>query len=414
MSPFRRCLYRTAGGCVICLLLLAGALGQTQKRASRKGPRALGLVQLAASGRGYLVPIAILDEGKFYDAGIYKATPVPMALEPGTVYEATKTGVSQGLFTVSGATQVKDAWIGQGSWQAAGAAPAKAAAVESKPREDVDEPPRLQRPGSEKPKPPEAKPEDPKPPAPGAAPPENASTTSSAAPPPEDKDRPVLRRGKPGPQSQAEEIPALPPGKPTTKTSSPGKTSGAIQWIPAISDADGPDPQPYTYDLKPDEEAQLRKKMLALATAEVMAGAEELTPTLPQAKPAKPRKGAAAPQHQPAFREVHLRALDLSNSNEPVLVLTAQARMPGPPAEYSLALVARQDTYGELHKAFSSVTDAPHQDVLPRLEFMDAVDADGDGRGELLFRRDYHAGSAYVIYRVIGNQLWALFEGTPE
>ena len=51
--------------------------------------------------------------------------------------------------------------------------------------------------------------------------------------------------------------------------------------------------------------------------------------------------------------------------------------------------------------------------VLPRLELVDAVDADGDGRGELLFRQISDAGRAFVLYRVIGDRLWPLFRGTP-
>jgi hypothetical protein len=47
------------------------------------------------------------------------------------------------------------------------------------------------------------------------------------------------------------------------------------------------------------------------------------------------------------------------------------------------------------------------------MELIDAVDADGDGRGELLFRRTFDSGSAYAIYRVTADRLWPLFEGTP-
>jgi len=47
------------------------------------------------------------------------------------------------------------------------------------------------------------------------------------------------------------------------------------------------------------------------------------------------------------------------------------------------------------------------------MELIDAVDADGDGRGELLFRRTFDDGSAYAIYRVTRDGLWPLFEGTP-
>jgi len=110
-----------------------------------------------------------------------------------------------------------------------------------------------------------------------------------------------------------------------------------------------------------------------------------------------------------------MRILDLSSSNEPVLVLTATARMPQPAGgtaspDYYVTLVAREDIYGELHKAFANVTDNQHLDVLPRMDLIDAVDADGDGIGELLFRQVSDAGTSYSIYRVIGNQLYALFQ----
>jgi hypothetical protein len=51
--------------------------------------------------------------------------------------------------------------------------------------------------------------------------------------------------------------------------------------------------------------------------------------------------------------------------------------------------------------------------VSPRMNLVDAVDADGDGRAELLFEQIFDTGKAYVIYRVGADQLWALYQGTP-
>ena len=75
-----------------------------------------------------------------------------------------------------------------------------------------------------------------------------------------------------------------------------------------------------------------------------------------------------------------------------------------------LTLVARTDIYGNLRKLYSGVTDKFHLDVTPQLELIDAVDVDGDGRGELLFRETTDAGSGYVIYRATADKLWKMFD----
>ena len=73
----------------------------TRAPKTSKGPRALGLLELAPNGKARLIPITIMIDGKYYDASAYKASPVPMALWSETVYEAVQTGVSLGLFTVT-------------------------------------------------------------------------------------------------------------------------------------------------------------------------------------------------------------------------------------------------------------------------------------------------------------------------
>ncbi len=145
----------------------------------------MGLVQLLPSGKARLVPITILYDGEFYDASAYKASPVPMALESGTVYEGVRTGVSQGLFTVTSALQGNNTWVGDGTWQSASAiaaakeAAAKRKEVMSKPApEPVEGPPVLRR-ASAKPKPAEDAPAA-APASPGPASP--APPTSAPAP----------------------------------------------------------------------------------------------------------------------------------------------------------------------------------------------------------------------------------------
>ena len=243
----------------------------------------------------------------------------------------------------------------------------------------------------------------------------------------EDPNRPALRHGKPAPRAEEQEPTASPstPGNAAHPSVTPtASASGSVQLIPAISDAGGPEPRPYAYGMKPEEEQKFRTKMLAFAADEVRARATQLAAgTVGASAPARgsPHQGkrTAAKLPQPGFDDVQLRVFDLSNSNEPVLVLTAKARMPqrpnaaGPGLEYYVTLVVRSDIYGELHKAFADVTDNQHLDLLPRFELIDAVDIDGDGRGELLFRQSSDAGTAFVVYRVIGDQVWPLFQGTP-
>ena len=101
-------------------------------------------------------------------------------------------------------------------------------------------------------------------------------------------------------------------------------------------------------------------------------------------------------------------------------MIVLSGRTPVPPATAAgsqvpqeITLIARTNLEGELHKLFFEQTDSRHLDLNPRMELIDAVDADGDGRGELLFRRTFDSGSAYAIYRVTADQLWPLWEPTP-
>lgn len=442
----------------------------------------MGLLELAPNGKAHLIPVTIMVDGKFYDAAAYKASPVPMALETGTVYEAVRSGVTQGLFTVSGAlagenTSGENTWRGDGKWQSqaeiqAAAARKKALQVSekaqaAKAKEDQDAPPVLRRAGSANSKTsapdsgkttaPQSEPKS-VPAAPGgntpsgsSAPTTTASTTDSSSSPASsasssspsipvddenDPDRPHLRRSNAPADTKDKPVPPANASSSTTSTpakaaaavaSSVSSSSSGVQLIPAVSDSGGPESRPYTFDLKPDEEVKFRNKMLALAAIEVRAHIKSVASETTMAAPSKSssvhptahtRKPAKPPE--PTFEDVQLHVFDLSNSNEPVLVLTAKAHMPAHAAKgtpdgaaqpYLLTLVAREDIYGDLHKALSNITDSQHLGVMPRLDLIDAVDVDGDGRGELLFRRVSDVGSGYIVYRVIGNQLWPLFEG---
>ncbi len=436
------------------MILLAGsrlvAQGPTtqygRKAAVDKGPRALGLIQLSPKGKkARFIPIAIMMDGKFYDAGAYKADPVPMALDFGIVYEGFRSGVSQGVFTITQPGQLNHVWMAEGSWLPAGMrAPEKSKKYSPPVIEDESGPPVLHRrsekaaseggadskdKNKDKDQQKPAAPPASAPPAPdtakATAPPETAKT-AAADEPIEDPNRPRLRRGKPESTANREPFTTFDALTDTTPgAGKPGATAKdaaatpPIVVIPAISDAGGPDPRPYTYDVKPAEEATYRSRMLDLASAQLRAqtgvATQEAAPTRKKSSSGK----STGKLPQPAFDDVSLRIFDLSNSNEPVLVLSAKTRPPATstngsaeaPKEFTL--IARTNLENELQKLFFAQTDSQHLDVSPRMELIDAVDADGDGRGELLFRRTFDGGSAYAIYRVTADGLWPLFEGTP-
>lgn len=389
----------------------------------------------------------MMINGQFYDASIYRADPRPMALDPGVVYEAVRDGSSVGLFTVGNALQLNSSWYGVGHWetneqiqeakqerakeeeQATAAKKAEAAAEDSGP-------PVLRRPGSEKPSSPNAPPPS-TPPAqkPASAPPAPAPApqTAKATPPPApaapsgnpdeyDPNRPVLRRGKPAATSQEETWPAeLVPGKPAA---SPGAantepTQPKIEQLPAISDANGPELRSYAFSLSSEERNSDYQKMIGYAQ-EAVSKYERL--------------------RHPDFATAQLgasdfRYFDVDLSNEPVFVLSAPATVnfgaaprratrrrtaaraaqmkepvPARQEQAYVTVVAKVDLYGELKQIFSSVTDSTHLDEIPRLQLIDAVDVDGDSRGELLFQETTDSSTGYIIYRVYPDQLTQLFD----
>jgi len=389
--------------------LAQGTITQYGRKQVSPGPRALGLIQLFPNGKAHLIPVAIVVDGKFYDAASYKGTPVPMALDFGVVYEGFRTGVSQGLFTVTQPGQAGHNWLAEGTWLASGTKPAQKGMKYETPKvEDTDAPPRLHR-GDAKPAPPPAeKPASPPPVA--AKPPETAKPAEPEASL-EDPSRPILRRGKPDPAVRHELVKNFDEEEKSAKsTKDPGKS---IQVFPAISDTGGPDPRPYTFELKAGEEADYRAKMLALATAELRAKAAAAGQQTSIPRPAGKVK-TAGKKPAPAFDDVHLRIFDLTDTNEPVLVLAAKTRPAAGAAEgKEITLVARTNLEGEMQKLFFSETDSQHLYADPRMELIDAVDADGDGRGELLFRTTTDAGSSYAIYRATADRLYPLYEGTP-
>jgi hypothetical protein len=569
--------------CFVAYLVAGGILAQAQeerpefipgeRKVPRKkdaGPRALAILQMTASGKVTLVPVAILVNGKFWDASAYKANPVPMALETGTVYEGERTGSSVGLFTIGSAlhslavnTQVP--WIGTGSWLAQGKdAPNKAMKAESVPVgiDNSDEPPRLSKGGSSSgSKPASDKPAGDKsgttsgpssssspsgssspsssssgssssgdePPrlsrpaqssgsgnagstptnsapstqsAPGSSAPSSStpssSTPSSSTPaspsdskssddksssdkssddkptlkrpdqnseqnpgqnpgkdksspstgdkassepkPPESDSgagagyRPRLRRGKPTTSFADEEIPGygrlgatVSKGSKAPAASSPAQE--IIDLVPAISDAASNELHAFNFNWLKDEEGERRKQIEGIAKQDVQAYVNaHATATPTPVRPGTAKAQAHTPVKkgpEPILENVKMVAYDLWGNNTPVIVFSADAHFPPPPSgtaqsgvpdlQYSVMLVMRPDIYDTLKTLYAGITDRFHLDLTPRLQLIDAVDADGDGRGELLFKEVSDAGTGWILYRASADKLWKMFDSlSPE
>ena len=445
-----------------------GAAAQSTARKT-KGPRALALVEWPANGGSpRVIPVTILVDGRYYDAAIYKADPVPMALESGNVYEVEQSGTSIGMVTLTGARQATNgAWLADARFQTSEQLAARrprdvapksttvsegpptlrrggrrsgrdrtpqptttpAPGSEPQPAGD-DEPPVLRRPATDttspdatKPGDTESKPTD-KATAPPAPP---ASSIPSSSQRTEDSEHPVLRRGRPTAE-QAESLPGAvdakaapkPPAAAAGPSSAANKAAAARpgRVLPAISDAAGPEPHAYLLPWNMDEQERLRNSMIQLASAALQDFARTHGGT-----------------HPGPLQDVQVRAFDLTTRNEPQIILMARAldapaapvrragarpetkrgaaTQPPPSAgeaiAYWVTLAARQDYNGELRKLKVWATDSKHLDAYPRAELIDAVDADGDGRGELLFREISDVGQSFVLYRATPDTLTQLF-----
>jgi hypothetical protein len=376
-----------------------------------------------------LVPISLMIDGKYYDATLYRANPVPMAVEQETVYEVQKAGDAIGDFTVTTPAQLPNgAWIGEGHYvseeerrkkeeehtQPTGPV-LKRPGAGSHAEDSVDDRPVLRRgtPKSDTPTPPPQT--TPAPPAQGGA---QQVAIPPAPPTPElhetenAPDRPVLKRGKPA-EEQAQTL-----GKDTLAHKVPPKPpAGITRMQVAVSDASANETHPYTWKwANHDEEVKFREEAQKMALALVTAYAKQNNGPVPG-----------------KIEVTGFAAFDLAYNNEPQVVLTARV-LPGTAAvvhranaraatpapvgapsgfEYYVTLVATQDIYGQMQKMFSAISDNKHLDAFPRFELIDAVDANGDKNGDLLFRRITDLSSSFVLYQVIGTRVEELIS-VPE
>jgi hypothetical protein len=391
---------------VVLVLVSAAAITTAfaQRRKAHK-LRATAVVEVNTDSAGivatHVFPVTILDEGSFHDASIYKATPRPMALDNGIVYEVQSNGTPVGYATILSSTNNKG-WTALGKWQVVeepkkAQAPAPVTTGDGRPiihRGDAN---------------PSATPSST--PAPGT--PDSTNSASSATAPssdssaaPDDADRPVLRRRSPAQPEPASTPPPSPTpsapaeGLPVPRTKLPVITSGTKTFV-GVSDNDATDVRSFAFKWKHGEEQQMEAKMRKLALAQL------------------PRENAQL--NTGSLQNVVMRSFDLDLSNDAVIVLSAEIpgsylapgskSTPGKFVSRYVTVIARVDFEGVPQKLASSVTDSSRLDVAPRLELIDAVDVDGDGLAELLFREYGFDEKSFIIYGIGRSTVTKVFEG---
>jgi len=226
-----------------------------------------------------------------------------------------------------------------------------------------------------------------------------AVTQASAASNDNDPNRPVLSHTKTT-KAPVQSTPDFPESKDGTMPSVTGK---GLRAYPAISDAGQYESRSLIYSMSSGERQGFEQQALKLAMDEIRAFAAK-------------RNGPAIPKTA-AITDYDVRAFDLEYSSSPTVVLTAKLPVAGAKGQvpanftYFVTIVARVDINDQAQKIFSMVTDSRHLDAFPRMELIDAIDADANGRGDLLFRQYSDNGISYGLYRVSPYQIEKIFEG---
>src|SRR5581483_11124132 len=358
----------------------------------------------------FLVPVTFYYQKRFFDAGLYKATPRPMAIEPETVYEAQRTGEPVGLFTVNEAVRTDGTWMANGRYRdtTIPEAPKKKSYDAGK---DTDEgPPKLRYPKSGDAKPgAEQKPAaDSDSPTTPSASPSSDSGSSASSRSGDDSGPPRLKRA----DSTAAKGDGAAASRPSPKESekramaaAAPSAKGAGEFLVAVSDAKTPLPRSFGFSWSPEEQQRLTREVRAMAAEEINRYAAQRYGYKPQpATPTTPARGArsasapAAATGTDGLDEFSVRAFDLDTDNYPELIVSASRKLPiaiaaGVPAaiqSFYVVLAVRVELNPNGTDKFTRMltynTDDRHLDQFPRMELLDAVDADGGGVGDVLFR----------------------------
>lgn len=220
-----------------------------------------------------------------------------------------------------------------------------------------------------------------------------------------DPDRPRLIRGKPAGDdlTVAPTVIGLPPD---------------LNQEVAVSDARTTPDHPWNYTwANLDDEAKMKasledqaRKALGLNPPPAPAAPAPTKKTASRStthKAATPAPPPPPPTPAPLLDE-QFRVFELAYGSGATMVLTAHTDGAGAQEKF-VTLIAQPDLYGSVVVLLKSVTDAAHLDDTPRMRLVDAVDAMGDNRGELLFELRGQTQRQFALYRVLRGSAEKLF-----
>jgi len=383
-----------------------------------------------------LVPVAIWDGVQYQPGGLYLAQPAPLAVLSGTQYELESDGRSQGFFNVKDAEDLAGLWIGVGSFQAPAPPPPKRAAKDSGHAyfvhdADPDKPHFAHRP------PPDNSPD-------GDTTAQSGSSTggptlhprsgdnssgnnsggvSKSSQPEVDPDRPTFHNRVQNNQTASNQM-SIDPDRPhlsyTTpesqqKLAKPDALFGfpaGMKQITGISDSNPLDTQSFAYSwASPDDAAKMQSALEAVAQQAVAPPAPASpAPKTASAHTTRHKAAAPAPPPPPLLADEKFHVFGLTLGGGATMVFSAHTTTA--PEKY-VTLIAQPDFYGNAQVLLKQVTTGDNLDVTPRMRLIDAVDTEGNGRGNLLFELRGQTYREFAIYRVNDGQASQVFVTQP-
>lgn len=384
-----------------------------------------------------LVPITVYDGEALQDGNVYLARPQPLALAYEVEYVLEQDGKPVGLYDIKTAGQEEGFWVGHGSWKPMPSAkPGKPKPIIDTGFDPNDDKPVLHRKhesgsadtsgrssdsGS-----PEAPPDPDRPTL-------HKKTESSESAPAPDPDQPNLQKKDSDPNhpvlhkhEQAEGAPVDGEHSNTADPDRPrllrGKPAGSgpdvlpsllgmppdMHQAVAVSDAKSRPEHPWSYKwANPDDEDKMKAAMEDIAR-DALGVKTPPKPPAPKRASARTRVKATPPPEPVPLEGENFRVFELAYGAGATMVLSAHT--PGPAKEQKfVTLIAQPDLYGNPLVLLKNVTDGSHLEETPRMKLIDAVDAQADNRGELLFELRGASQRQFALYRVLRGTAEKIF-----